>query len=98
MSGDVYNMNGYPEPEHIYLGKSNIMMFTIFPDIQMSQTTETLFNPEEPVYYSVEWRGPLSQNTQYGQYLTLGCTIEKARERCAIYIKAWCDKNGLQLK
>lgn len=40
MSKLGYNMNGYPESEHVYLGKSSICVFTIFPRRQIHSNCE----------------------------------------------------------
>lgn len=69
MSELVYNMNGYPESEHIYLGKSSILVFTLFPvhqdshDAQVDEydANECFYNPDEPLYYDIEFRVPFKE-------------------------------------
>lgn len=70
MSNLIYNMNGYPEPEHIYLGKSSIIVFTLFPrhqDSHMAQDdseynpNDCFYNPNEPLYYDIEFRVPFKE-------------------------------------
>lgn len=69
MSELIYNMNGYPEPEHIYLGKSSILVFTLFPVHQDSHkaqvdeynANECFYNPDEPLYYDIEFRVPFKE-------------------------------------
>lgn len=69
-----YNMNGYPEPEHVYLGKSTICVFTIFPRRQIHHPPSTdynkydsfykndsFYNPNEPLYYDIEFRSPFKE-------------------------------------
>lgn len=70
MSNLIYNMNGYPEPEHVYLGKSSIIVFTLFPLLQDSHIAQDdseynpndcFYNPNEPLYYDIEFRVPFKE-------------------------------------
>lgn len=71
MSDFCYNMNGYPEPEHIYLGKSSICVFTLFPQPQASHplqnhseynSDESFYKPNEPLLYDIEFRVPFKED------------------------------------
>lgn len=65
-----YNMNGYPEPEHIYLGNSSILVFTLFPQRQESHPlseynpNESFYKPDEPLLYDIEFRAPFKEDAE----------------------------------
>jgi len=74
MSNISYNLNGYPLPEHVYLAKSLILVFTLFPCVQDSHKAQvdeieeseynprkSYYNPDEPLYYDIEFRIPFKE-------------------------------------
>lgn len=82
MSDFCYNMNGYPEPEHIFLGKTPFLAFTLFPKHQDSHkpqpheeydASDCFYNPDEPLYYDIEFRAPFKEDAN-GKVVT--CPID----------------------
>lgn len=109
-----YNMNGYPEPERVYLGKSTICVFTIFPRRQIHHPlstdcnkNESFYNPNEPLYYDIEFRSPFKEkdgkvlhdiDDANDWYLARNVDLFKAREMCQEFIEKWCKEKGLALQ
>lgn len=105
MMNKIRNLCNYPEPERVYLGKSPIVAFVIFPNVQESEVPEqsgeevdVFYNPEVTTLYDVEFRMITNPRASIEpDYLVQGVEIGKAREMCHDYLVDWCSKNGLAL-
>ena len=65
-------MNGYPEPHHIYLGKSSIIVLTFFPKPQAGHPLQNsseyeqtkgrvFYDASQPLRYDIEIRHPFNE-------------------------------------
>jgi len=106
MTDLYYNMNGYPEPVHIYLGKSKIAVFHLFPERQAghplskwdgtNRKNESFYDPEKPLFWSVEYDSKFKSENASEPYFLKHVEMPQAKLACSIFIKEWI-KDNLQI-
>jgi hypothetical protein len=105
---------GYPEPEHIYVGKTKIIVFTMFPQVQESTVIDTddptrkesCFDQSEPLKYNIEFQGTFLENRMFKESTSFNDTAsfakdveyQEGKDLCQKFISGWCEDVGIILK